>query len=146
MMGRGQGPIQPPPPPPELSPKQRHELELAVAEGQRRSAKKDWTGSLSAFEKARKLDRADPQAATGAGIALLQLGKRLEAEAAFRDALGRDPQNGPALYELGELFFESEHFAGATRFWNQLLEQDPNTAEKYRVRARLAEAQAKQAR
>ena len=144
--GSGPGPIEPPPPPPELTPKQRHELELAVAEGERRNAKRDWTRSLAAFEKARKLDRADPRAATGAGIALLQLGKRLESEAAFRDALGRDPKNGQALYELGEVFFENEHFAGAARFWNQLLDRDPKTAAKYDVKARLAEAQAKQSR
>ncbi len=145
-MPMGAGPIEPPSPPPTLGPKEQGELQRAVALGQRLEEKSDWQGALAAFEKGRKLDRADPQAATGAGIALLKLGKRLEAEAALRDALGRDPQNGPALYELGELFFENEHFAGATRFWNQLLQQDPQTAEKYGVRARLADAQAKQRR
>jgi tetratricopeptide (TPR) repeat protein len=144
MAGMGPGPIEPPTSPPELGVKQQRELTLAVAEGERLTGKRDWAGSLAAFDRARKLDRADPKAATGAGIALLNLGKRVDAEAAFRDALGRDPQDGLALYELGEVFFENDHFAGATRFWSQLLQQDPKTAEKYGVKARLEDAQAKQ--
>ena len=143
MLRAGPGPIEPPPPAPELGPGQRRELKNAVASGQRLARKHDWNGSLAAFDRARRLDRADPEAATGAGIALLNLSKRAEAEAAFRDALGRDPKQGPALFELGEVFFEEEHFAGAARFWTQLLQQDPATADKYGVKARLAEAQAK---
>jgi tetratricopeptide (TPR) repeat protein len=143
MADRGPGPIEPPSPPPALGPKQQRELQLAVAEGERLSGRSNWPAALAAFDRARRLDRADPRAATGAGLALLKLGKRVEAEAALRDALGRDPQAGAALYELGELFFENEHYAGAARFWSQLLQQNPTTADKYGVKARLAEAQAR---
>ena len=141
--GMGPGPIEPPEPPPGLSAKQQRELEAAVRAGQRLLEKRSWAEALVAFDRGRKLDRADAQAATGAGIALLNLGQRLDAEAALRDALGRDPADGLALYELGELFFEGQHFAGAARFWSKLLKDDPKTAERYDVRARLADAQAR---
>ncbi|MHB8417583.1 MAG: tetratricopeptide repeat protein [Myxococcales bacterium] len=143
MAGMGSGPIGPPPPAPELSASQQRELRTAVAEGQRLADKRDWAGSLAAFDRARGIDRADPDAATGAGIALLNLGQRADAEAAFRDALGRDPAHGLALYELGEVFFENEHYAGAARFWGQLEQSDPKLASQVGLSKRLADAQSR---
>jgi tetratricopeptide (TPR) repeat protein len=143
MMGMGAGPIEGPAPAPDLTAKERRELAAAIGEGQRLLDKRDWAGALGAFDRARKIDRADPDAATGAGIALLNLGQRVDAEAAFRDALGRDPAHGLALYELGEVFFENEHYAGAARFWGQLQQSDPKLAAKVGLDKRLADAQAR---
>lgn len=143
MTAMGNGPIRPPPPAPTLTRKQQSVLKAACAEGQKLLGKHAWADALAAFGRARAIDPADPDAATGAGIALLNLGKRVEAEGALRDALGRDPHHGLALYELGEVFFENEHYAGASRFWTQLKQQDPGLAAQYGVDGRLAEAQAK---
>ncbi len=142
MFGPGFGPIGAPAPPPELTARDQKALAAAVAQGQKRLDARDWAGALVAFDRARKLDRADASAATGAGLALLNLGQRADAEAAFRDALGRDPRDGTALYGLGEVFFENEHYAGAARFWKQLLSSDPKVAKKYGVEARLQAAEA----
>lgn len=138
------GPIGAPAQAPTLSAKDRRALEEALREGEARSAKRDWAKALNAFERARKLDPDDDGAARGAGIALLNLGRREEAEAALRAALGRDPADGIALYELGEVFFENEHYAGAARFWSQLLQSDPKVAQQYGVQQRLADAKSRQ--
>ncbi len=39
------------------------------------------------------------------------------------------------------MFFKSEHYAGAARFWSQVLEEDPKLAEEMRVKDRLQAAQ-----
>ena len=143
LVGMGSGPVEAPPAPPDVAVKEQRALSEAVAEGDRLSQRRDWAGALVAYDRARAIDRADPDAATGAGIALLNLGQRADAEAAFRDALGRDPNHGLALFELGEVFFENEHFAGAARFWAQLLQQNPELAKKYGLEKRLADAQAR---
>ena len=142
-MGAPSGPIVPPRPPPELSAEQKRQLRSLVAKGQKQLKAREWSGALAAFEQARKIDAADPEAATGAGIALLNLGQKVEAEAAFRDALGRDPKNALALYQLGEVFYESQHYVGAARFWLQVLEEDPQLGERMKLKSRVAEAQSR---
>ena len=72
---------------------------------------------------------------------VLNQGKLLAAEAALRDALGREPSDSLALYELGEVFFENQHYAGASRFWTQVLEQDPKLGEELKLEAKLEAAQ-----
>ncbi len=136
------GPLSPPTQAPQLSAEALRALDAAVAEGRRRLSARDLNGALAAFERARKIDPADPGAATGDGIALLELGRRTEAEAALRDALGRNPHDGLALYELGEVFFQGGHFAGAARFWRQLENEAPEIAKARGVQKRIAEAEA----
>ncbi len=135
------GPIQPPPPAPRLSEGQQATLEGAIARGETALSAKRWQEAREAFDEARKLDAGNLRAARGDGIALLNLGRLTEAEGALRDALGRDPDDSLALYELGEVFFKSEHYAGAARFWSQVLEQDPKLAEQMGVADKLKAAQ-----
>jgi tetratricopeptide (TPR) repeat protein len=137
------GPIDPPPPPPELSDAQKRQLRALVAKGQRSLKAREWSEALAAFVQARKIDAGDGDAATGAGIALLNLGQRVDAEAAFRDALGRDPKNALALYQLGEVFFENQHYVGAARFWLQVMDQDPELGERMKLKGRIADAQSR---
>jgi tetratricopeptide (TPR) repeat protein len=137
------GPIEPPPPPPELSDVQRRQLRALVAKGQRSLKAREWSEALAAFVQARKIDAGDVDAATGAGIALLNLGQRVDAESAFRDALGRDPKNALALYQLGEVFFENQHYVGAARFWLQVVEEDPELGERMKLKGRIADAQSR---
>jgi tetratricopeptide (TPR) repeat protein len=140
-MGAPSGPIEPPPPPPELDAAQKRDLHALVAKGQKLLKTREWSAALAAFQKAREIDAADTDAATGAGIALLNLGQKVEAEAAFRDALGRDPKNSLALYQLGEVFFENQHYVGAARFWLLVMDEDPELAERMKLKSRVAEAQ-----
>lgn len=51
-----------------------------------------------------------------------------EAEAALRDALERDPRQGPALFYLGDYFLQVDRPDAAFRTWNKLLEQSPPDA------------------
>ncbi len=142
-MGAPSGPIKPPSPPPELSALQKRQLAALVAKGQAQIKARQWNAALATFEQARQIDRDNSDAATGAGIASLNLGQRLDAETAFRDALGRDPKNSLALYELGEVFYENEHYVGAARFWLQVLEEDPALGERQKLKDRVVEAQGK---
>jgi tetratricopeptide (TPR) repeat protein len=143
-MGNPMGPIEAPPPPPNLDAAQRRELRALVAKGQQQLKSREWSLALKSFSQAREYDAADPEAATGAGVALMNLGQRVDAEAALRDALGRDPKNSLALYQLGELFFENEHYVGAARFWLQVLEEDPALGERMKLKSRIADAQNRQ--
>jgi len=135
------GPIQPPPPAPRLGQPQQRTLDEAIARGEAALSAKRWQEAHEAFVEGRKLDAGNLKAARGDGIALLSLGKLSDAEAALRDALGRDPDDSLALYELGEVFFKGEHYTGAARFWSQVLEQDPKLAQQMGVQGKLQAAQ-----
>jgi tetratricopeptide (TPR) repeat protein len=135
------GPIAPAPAAPQLDDAQRKTVADADARGEAALTGKQWEAAVQAFGEARKLDRGDLRAARGTGIALLNLGKLLAAEDALRDALGRSPEDSLALYELGEVFFKNEHYAGASRFWTQVMEQDPKLAEQQQLQAKLQAAQ-----
>jgi tetratricopeptide (TPR) repeat protein len=139
----GAGPMQPLPPRPVLTAEQTQALNAAVAEGQRALEKRSWKEALESFHRALVLDPGNPDAARGAGMAFLELGQRMEAETAFRAALGRNPDDALALYELGEVFFQNQHYTGAARFWTQVLSMDPKVAAQFKLKERIAEAQAK---
>ena len=112
-----------------------------MARGEAALEQKQWELARAAFARGRALDPTDAAAARGEGIALLNLGQRLEAEADLRVALGRDPDDALALFELGQVFFAGQHYTGAARFWSQVLEEDPKLATKLDVKAQLAAAQ-----
>jgi tetratricopeptide (TPR) repeat protein len=135
------GPIQPPPPAPRMNDAQQKLINEAIARGEAALSAKRWQEAHEAFGEGRKLDAGNLKAARGDGIALLNLGKLSDAEGALRDALGRDPDDSLALYELGEVFFKSEHYTGAARFWSQVLEQDPKLAQQMGVQGKLQAAQ-----
>jgi tetratricopeptide (TPR) repeat protein len=135
------GPIQPPPPAPRLSEPLEKTLDDAIVRGEAALSAKRWEDAREAFGEGRKLDTGNLRAARGEGIALLNLGKLIEAEGALRDALGRDPDDSLALYELGEVFFKSEHYTGAARFWSMVLEQDPKLAQQMGIPDKLKAAQ-----
>jgi cytochrome c-type biogenesis protein CcmH/NrfG len=124
-----------------LTADQEKALKAALAEGQGALDRKSWKEAFGSFERALKVDPGDADAARGAGMALMQLGQLMEAEAAFRAALGRNPNDALALYALGEVFFQNKHYAGAARFWTHLLTLDPKLAAQYKVQDRIAEAQ-----
>jgi tetratricopeptide (TPR) repeat protein len=135
------GPIVPPPLAPSLDETQRKLLADAIDRGEGALAAKHWQAAREAFGEGRKLDPGNVKAARGEGIALLNLGKLSEAENALRDGLGRDPDDSLSLYELGEVFFKNEHYAGAARFWSQVLEADPKLADQLHVQDKLQAAQ-----
>jgi cytochrome c-type biogenesis protein CcmH/NrfG len=67
-----------------------------------------------------------------------------EAEAALRDALGRAPDDALALYELGEVYARSEHYAGAAKFWLQVVDEDPKLSEKLQLAEKIRVAEERQ--
>jgi len=141
MQAMAVGPIAAPPPAPVLNGQQRRSLEQAVAEGEAALSRKRWEAARDAFARARRLDPGDLAAARGEGTALLNQGKLLEAEAALRDGLGREPTDALSLYELGEVYSRSEHYAGAAKFWLQVVEEDPKLAAKLELPAKIRRAE-----
>lgn len=135
------GPITPPPPPRALRNDQRQALARAVARGTAALADKDWPAARAAFASGRQLDPGDVEAARGEGVALLKQGHLLEAEAALRDALGRNPDDALSLYQLGEVYFREEHYTGATRFWSQVMESDPKLSSELKLGEKIQAAQ-----
>jgi len=90
--------------------------------------------SARAFGEARKLDAGDLKAARGDGIALLNLGARRRRRRAPGCARARSRRQ-PRPLRAREVFFKSEHFTGAARFWSQVLAQDPKLAQQMESRA-----------
>ena len=68
----------------------------------------------------------------------MNLGRLLEAEAALRDALGREPNDAQALAQLGEVFFRSAHYAGAAKFWLQVMDEDGEMGRKLGLPGKIA--------
>lgn len=88
----------------------------------------DGLGSASAFRRALALDAEDPQIWAWLGEALTRAQDGvvgLDAQAAFDQALARDPSQRTARYYLGRLALEQGDRAGALRLWGPLLEAFP---------------------
>ena len=137
----GTGPIQPPAPPPVLNEAQRQLMATSNHKGAALLAAKSWAAARDAFAVARRMNPGNPEAARGQGIALMNLGRLLEAEAALRDALGREPNDAQALAQLGEVFFRSAHYAGAAKFWLQVMDEDGEMGRKLGLPGKIQQAE-----
>ena len=88
----------------------------------------DGLGSASAFRRALALDADDPQVWAWLGEALTRAQDGVvgrDAQAAFDQALARDPGQRTARYYLGRLALEQGDRAEALRLWGPLIEAFP---------------------
>jgi tetratricopeptide (TPR) repeat protein len=97
--------------------------------------------ALDLYGRAHELkpDRVEPL--TGRGLALLDLGNATVAEAAFEQALQRNPRHGPAIMGLAEAARAQGHTARAIQQYQRYLEVSPDGPEAGVVRATLQRLQ-----
>lgn len=88
----------------ELSPDR---VETFIDLGRLRIERQRWPQAVSALKRASRLDHRRPEVHFLLGLAYLGLGQRLEAEAAFRQALELDPQHAEARLWLKKLSDET---------------------------------------
>lgn len=81
--------------------------------------------ALDLFDASIRAEPDDDEGHAGRGIALHMLGRSGEAEAAYRTALGIDPNNSLALKHLGVLLQERGELEGAAECFRKLVEADP---------------------
>ena len=71
------------------------------------------------------------------GWSYLSLGWQEEAESEFTEALALDPQNIPARFQLGNLYYQRGDFARAKKEWQQILRIEPSFQPARRALERL---------
>jgi predicted Zn finger-like uncharacterized protein len=106
-----------------------HSYDWYVAQGDRlRDAEKS-QAALNMYGKALELqpDRVEPHA--GRGLALLDLGQTVAAQAAFEVALSKSSKYGPALMGLAEAFRLQGKNEKAVEYYQQYLDALPNGSE-----------------
>lgn len=94
-----------------------------------------WKDARGAVDHAAKLDPRDPEVAWRRGRVLLRLGRRREAEEAFRSALVLSPSFAPALGELGDLALVDRKSDAACGWLNAAITADPYRPIPYALRA-----------
>jgi tetratricopeptide (TPR) repeat protein len=92
---------------------------IALNRGQQAEAGSFYTRLL-------ELDPADPEAA--AGMASVQRGDPALAESRLKGVLAASPENGPALFALGNVYAQQARWAEAQQAYFRALGSEPNNA------------------
>ena len=100
-----------------------------MAEAERLRSRDKSQAALAVFEKAAELkpNRVEPQ--SGGGFALLDLGKNVDAELAFRGALKLNGRYGPALIGMAEASRAQGKNEQAIEYYQKYLEVLPDGSE-----------------
>jgi cytochrome c-type biogenesis protein CcmH len=110
--------------------------------GASRFAAEDPVGAASAFRRALAIDDNDPRTWSRLGESLVRSqdgAVGADAEAAFREALKRDPGQLGALYFLGDAALRRGDRAGAATLWTPLIKAlDPADPRRVDLEKRLA--------
>ena len=100
-----------------------------MALGDRMRARERFEAALDAYGHAVDLDPDRSDAHAGRGLALLDLGKKPQAEAAFQTALLLDPRNLDAVMGLAETYRSLGRNPDALKYYRRYLELAPNGPE-----------------
>lgn len=89
----------------------------------------DWEKAIFWFSKLLERDPTDLHAQIDVGTALMNLGRLDQAEAAFKQALGIDPNNVQLHYNMGFLyaFSSTPNYAEAIKHWQRVMELAPGS-------------------
>ena len=113
-------------PPPAPKPR---DFDQLLAEAERLRARDKSQAALAVFEKAAELktNRVEPQ--SGGGFALLDMGKNVDAELAFRGALKLNGRYGPALIGMAEALRGQAKNEQAVEYYQKYLDVLPDGSE-----------------
>lgn len=94
------------------------------------------------YERAVKLQPANPRLRTDLGNAYYYLGDTTAAEQQFEAALKADPKFADALFNIGMIKWQTENDPkGAIAMWQKLLATNPNHPHRDQVEQMIARAQ-----
>lgn len=107
----------------------KHDFNWYMSQGDRLREREKAEAALDAYGKAADLepDRAEPIA--GRGLALLDMGSKLQAEAAFEQALKVNPRYSVAQLGLAEAFRAEGKNAEAIKWYQKYLDENPSGSE-----------------
>lgn len=87
--------------------------------------------ALAAFERAARLDPADPDLQLGAGNCLAMMGRAAAAEAAFRRLVGKHPRYVLGWFNLGKVLDDQRQHEESCRLYQHVTQLAPHFAEAY---------------
>jgi tetratricopeptide (TPR) repeat protein len=92
---------------------------------------KQFPEALAAFERAARLDPADPELRLGAGNCLAMMGRTAEAEAVFRRLVERYPQYALGWFNLAKALDNQQRYEEACSLYKHVTQLAPQFAEAY---------------
>ena len=106
-----------------------HDFDWYMERGDRMRERERAEEALDAYDEAASLepDRAEPIA--GRGLALFDMGSKLQAEAAFQQALRLNPRYGVAIIGLAETYRAQDKKDEALKYYQKYLDMFPNGPE-----------------
>lgn len=116
-------------------------FDFYMGQGDRLREREQPQAALEAYKKAAELEpgRAEPLA--GRGLALLDLGQRLQAQVWFQQALKLNPSYGVALMGLAEAYRADGKTSDAIRYYEKYLEVLPDGPEASVARSAIKNLQ-----
>jgi tetratricopeptide (TPR) repeat protein len=106
-----------------------HDYDYYMARGDRLRESDRAEAALDAYGKASDLEADRSEAVAGKGLALLDMGQPLQAEAAFRQALSLNPRYGVAIMGLAETYRSMGKKADAVEYYQKYLDELPDGPE-----------------
>ncbi len=113
------------------------EMSKAMAQGDRLREREQPGAALDAYGRAADLEPARAEPLAGRGLALLDMGQQLQAEASFRQALKLNPRYGVALMGLAEAYRAQGKRSEAIQYYEKYLEVLPDGPEASVARAAI---------
>jgi len=128
-------PVVTPPPEPKRS------FDGYMRQGDRLREREKSEAALDAYAKAAEMEPSRAEPIAGRGLALLDMGSKLQAQAAFEQALRLNPRYGVALMGLAETYRAQGKNADAIRYYERYLDVLPNGSEAPVARANIKKLQ-----
>jgi predicted Zn finger-like uncharacterized protein len=112
-----------------VAPPPKRDFEWYVAQGDRLRDKEKPDKALEMYGQAADLEPERVEPAAGRGLALLDMGKALQAEAAFQEALKLNGRYAPAIMGLAETYRAMKKNEKAVEWYQKYLDVLPNGPE-----------------
>lgn len=105
------------------------DFDYYMAQGDKLREREKAAAALEAYGKAAELNPESAEPVAGKGLALLDLGRAVQAEAAFNQALRLNGRYGVAIMGLAETFRSLGNKEKAIEYYQKYLDDVPNGAE-----------------
>ena len=106
-----------------------HDFSFYMKQADRFREREKYTAALNSYGRASDLSPQSPEPIAGKGLVFLDLGKTLQAEATFQEALKRGPRYALALMGMAETYRSQGKKEQAVHYYENYLEVLPNGPE-----------------
>jgi cytochrome c-type biogenesis protein CcmH/NrfG len=120
-----------------IAPPVKRDFEWYVAQGDRLRDREKASQALEMYGQAADLEPERVEPAAGRGLALLDMGKTLQAEAAFQEAIKLNSRYAPAIMGLAETYRALKKNEQAIEMYKKYLDVLPNGPESNVARSNI---------